>query len=81
MALSYTARKRWSLVVLLIGLPVYIVAAVNVIDLFDRPSLWLEILVYVTLGILWALPFKFLFKGIGQLDPETQKTEGPDPSA
>jgi uncharacterized protein (DUF983 family) len=70
MALSYAARKRWSLVILLIGLPIYIVVAVNVIDLFDRPSLWLEILVYITLGIIWALPFKFLFKGIGQVDPK-----------
>jgi uncharacterized protein (DUF983 family) len=80
MALSYTARKRWSLVVLLIGLPVYIVAAVNLIDLFDRPALWVELLVYVGLGVVWALPFKFLFKGIAQHDPHGQKAEGHDPS-
>ena len=31
MALSYAARKRWALVILLIGLPVYVVAAVTVV--------------------------------------------------
>ncbi|MGL4321360.1 MAG: DUF2842 domain-containing protein [Paracoccaceae bacterium] len=70
MALSYKARKRWALVVLLVGLPVYIVAAVNAVDLFERPPFWVELAVYVGLGILWALPFKFLFKGIGQVDPD-----------
>jgi Protein of unknown function (DUF2842) len=70
MALSYKARKRWSLVVLLIGLPAYIVAAVNVVALFDRPPFWVELLVYVGLGMLWAVPLKFVFKGIGQVDPD-----------
>ena len=45
MALSYKARRRWSLIILLIGLPLYIVVAVNVVDLFDRPSIWIEFLV------------------------------------
>jgi Protein of unknown function (DUF2842) len=79
MALSYAARKRWSLVILLIGLPVYIVVAVNVIDLFDRPAIWLELLVYLGLGVLWALPFKFLFKGIAQRDPDAHQAQGQDP--
>jgi hypothetical protein len=70
MALSYKARKRWALVILLIGLPLYIVVAVNVVDLFDRPPFWVELAVYVGLGILWAVPFKFIFKGIGQVDPD-----------
>ncbi len=74
MALSYKARKRWSLVILLVGLPVYIVAAVSIVNLFERPSLWVEFGVYLSLGILWALPFKFIFKGVGQQDPEA----GPD---
>lgn len=72
MALSYKARKRWSLVILLVGLPAYIIACVTVITLLDRPSFLVELLVYVVLGILWALPFKFVFKGIGQSDPEAK---------
>ena len=70
MALSYKARRRWSLVILLIGLPLYVVVAVGGIGLFDRPPIWLELLIYVSLGVLWALPFKFIFRGIGQTDPD-----------
>ncbi len=73
MALSYKARRRWSLVILLIGLPAYIVAAVAVIALFDRPPFWIELVIYVGLGIIWAIPFKYVFKGVGQEDP--QKTD------
>jgi hypothetical protein len=70
MALSYKARRRWSLVILLIGLPLYVVVAVGVIGLFNRPPIWLELLIYVSLGVLWAVPFKFIFRGIGQADPD-----------
>ena len=37
---------------------------------YSRPSFVVELLVYVVLGILWVLPFKFVFKGIGQADPD-----------
>lgn len=80
MALSYKARRRWALVILLIGMPLYVVAAVNVIDLFERPSVLVELTVYVLLGFLWALPFRFIFRGIGQADPDTNKTDGQGPS-
>ena len=70
MALSYQARKRWALVILLIGLPVYLVAAVTLVDWFDRPPFLVELAVYIGLGVLWALPFRFVFKGIGQPDPK-----------
>jgi hypothetical protein len=69
MALSYKARKRWSLVILLIGLPAYIVASVTVINMLERPSILVELLIYLSLGVLWAFPLKFVFKGIGQADP------------
>ena len=72
MALSYKARRRWSLVILLIGLPLYIMVAITVLALFERPPIWVELLVYIVLGILWALPFKFVFQGIGREDPDDQ---------
>ena len=78
MALSYRARRRWALVILLVGMPLYIVAAVTVVGLFDRPPFWAELLVYVGLGIIWALPFRAVFRGIGQRDP-AEGGEGPDP--
>lgn len=70
MALSYKARRRWALVILLIGLPLYIILAVTIMNLIDRPSIVVELLVYVALGVVWALPFKFVFKGVGQADPD-----------
>ena len=33
MALSYKARRRWALVILLVGLPIYVVAAVTLVGL------------------------------------------------
>ncbi|MBZ8118881.1 DUF2842 domain-containing protein [Roseovarius sp. LXJ103] len=69
MALSYKARRRWSLIILLIGLPAYIIIAVNIVALIDRPSLWVELLVYIGLGFLWMIPLKKVFLGIGQADP------------
>ena len=71
MTLSYKARRRWSLVLLLVGLPLYIAAALFVVSLFERPPFWLEFLVYVFLGFLWMLPFKFVFLGVGKADPDT----------
>ncbi len=70
MALSYKARKRLSLLILLVGLPVYIVVAIKVISLFDRPSILVELAVYIVLGFLWAFPLKSVFKGVGQPDPD-----------
>lgn len=70
MALSYKARRRWSLIILLIGLPLYIVVAVNVVALFERPGLLVELAIYIVLGVLWAVPFKFIFKGVGKDDPD-----------
>jgi hypothetical protein len=70
MPLGYKARRRWSLVILLVGLPLYIVAAVTVMNMLERPPFLVELLVYVALGIVWALPFRFVFRGIGRDDPD-----------
>lgn len=77
MALGYRTKRLLSLLILLVGLPLYIVVAVNVVDLFDRPPIWLELLIYVALGIVWALPFRAVFRGIGQADPDANG-KGPD---
>ena len=70
MAMTYKTRRRLSVLVLLIGLPLYIVVALNVVGLFERPPFLVELLIYVVLGVIWALPLKRLFKGIGQTDPD-----------
>ena len=76
MALSYRARRRWSLVILLIGLPLYIVAAVSLVNWLDRPGVLLELAIYVGLGFLWMVPFRFVFRGIGQPDPDAPPPKG-----
>ena len=68
--MSYRTRRFLSAMVLLIGLPLYIVAAMYVISLFDRPPFLLELAVYVALGVVWALPLRGLFRGIGKPDPD-----------
>ena len=80
MALSYKARRRWALAILLVGMPLYVVAAVNLVDLFDRPPILVELAVYIGLGVLWILPFRVIFRGIGQPDPDA-KADGSGPSA
>ena len=78
MALSYKARRRWALIILLIGLPAYIVVAVTVVNMLERPSVWVEFLVYVGLGVAWILPLKRVFLGIGQSDPEADQSMSQD---
>ena len=70
MTIGYKNRRRISLLLLLVGLPMYIILAVNLVSLFERPSILVEFVIYLGLGIIWAFPFKFIFKGIGQADPD-----------
>ncbi len=70
MTLSYKARRWWSLAILLIGLPIYVVASISLLSLLERPPILLELFTYLALGILWALPFKYVFRGVGQKDPD-----------
>lgn len=73
--MSYKMRKFLCAMVLLVGLPAYIVAAVTLVNLFERPHILVELGIYVGLGVLWALPLRSLFKGIGRPDPEAAAQE------
>ena len=64
--LSIKLKKRLSLLILLVGLPVYIVLSITVLNLLDRPPIIVELGIYLILGILWALPFKYIFRGVGK---------------
>lgn len=63
-------RKRLSLLILLLGLPGYIVAAWMLLawidDRWGRLPIWAECLVIVALGIAWILPFRRVFTGVGK---------------
>ena len=64
------ARKRWSLVLLLVWLPIWVVIAVSLMNWLDarfgRMPIWAEVPVYVGLAIGWALPFRRVFRGVGR---------------
>ena len=75
MALSYKARRRWSLVILLIALPLYIVVAVNLTDWLRAQfeiGFLTELAVFVVLGIIWIVPLKSVFLGVGQADTDAR---------
>lgn len=63
-------RKRLSLLILVIGLPLYILVAVSLVNWMDarfgRQPILIELVVYIVLGILWALPFRRVFSGVGR---------------
>lgn len=72
--MTYKARKRLAIFVLVVGLPIYIIVAVTIMSYMMtqevRLPLVVEFFVYVLLGIGWAFPLKWVFKGIGQEDPD-----------
>lgn len=67
--MRHQAKKRWTLVILLVALPVWIVAVATVLPVLALPK-WAEMIAYTGAGILWALPFKSVFRGVGQADPD-----------
>ena len=68
--MSYKLRRRLSLLILVVGLPVYIILIVNLISSFDRPNFVVELLIYLLSGVVWAFPLKSVFRGVGQAEEE-----------
>ena len=74
--MTYRARKRLALLVLVVGLPLYAALALWLVSLFERPPVALELAIYVALGVLWALPLKRVFRGVGKPDPDAPAPDG-----
>ena len=68
--MSYKLKRRLSLLVLVVGLPVYIILIVNLIASFDRPNFIVELFIYLLSGIVWAVPLKSVFRGVGQAEED-----------
>ena len=64
--MNLKTRRRLSILILVVALPVYIVMTVSIINWLGRPSLFIEFLVYVGAGIAWAIPLRFVFLGVGR---------------
>ncbi len=62
MNISY--RKTLAYLILLVFLPTYIIFVVTIVSLLDRFNLWVELIIYIVLGIAWVFPFKLIFKGL-----------------
>ncbi|MEO1293042.1 MAG: DUF2842 domain-containing protein [Pseudomonadota bacterium] len=63
------ARRRKLLLVtvlLLVGLPVYLIVASFAISMIERPHWLIELVIYVVLGFIWAFPLKRLVVGLGR---------------
>ncbi len=74
MALTHKTRKRLSLLILLVGLPLYIGGVIGVLGLvYDRwgqPPLLLELAIYIVLGVVAFFPLKPIFLGTSREDPD-----------
>ena len=66
--MSYKLKRRLSLFILIVGLPLYVILIVNLISNFDRPNFLVELLIYLLSGIVWALPLRSVFRGVGQAE-------------
>jgi hypothetical protein len=49
---------------------------VNVVEMFERPGVLVELAVFVGLGFLWMLPLRFVFLGVGRDDPAARERSG-----
>ena len=66
--MSYKLKRRLSLFILIVGLPIYVIIIINLISSFDRPNFLVELLIYLFSGIVWALPLRSVFRGVGQAE-------------
>ena len=66
--MSYKLKRRLSLFILIVGLPIYVIIIINLISSFDRPNFLVELLIYLLSGIVWALPLRSVFRGVGQAE-------------
>ena len=71
--MTYRRRKLLAILVLVLGLPGYVAVAWVAVSAFERPPLVLEIAIYAALGIVWALPLRRLFLGLGRPDPDAER--------
>ena len=73
MALTHKQKKRYSLLILLVLLTIYIVVAVTLTSTLmpgdGATPILLELQIYILLGVAFFFPFKGVFMGVGQPDP------------
>ena len=77
--MTYKARKRLAIFILVVGLPIYMIFAAGIMSGMMNNQIRLpvavEFLAYIALGIGWVFPLKWVFMGIGQPDPDAPPKE------
>ena len=73
MKINYKTRRFLSLVILLVGLPLYVAAVVTGMAFLINLPMVIELFIYIFFGVVWVFPVKFIFRGIGQSDPDDSK--------
>lgn len=72
MKVNYKTRRVLSLIILLVGLPIYIALVVTGMTFLNNLSTLVELLAYIFFGVVWVFPLKFVFQGVGQSDPDDE---------
>lgn len=72
MKLGFRQRRLLSVLVLLVFLPIYIGLVVVLLAQMPRLPILIEVVIYVVMGFLWAIPFRAVFRGIGRPDPNKE---------
>ncbi|WP_179379022.1 DUF2842 domain-containing protein [Jannaschia marina] len=79
MALKHKTRKRLSLLILVVGLPLYIFLMVGIMGLvydnFGQPPLLVELAIYIVLGVVAFFPLKPIFLGTSREDPDAPPSD------
>jgi len=69
MKIPYKIRRVLSLLILLVGLPLYVFCVVTGMTVLVNLPKFIELIIYVFFGVVWVVPLKFVFRGVGQSDP------------
>ncbi len=68
--LSHKNRRRLSIFLVLVWLPVYIYVVSILLAAMPRMHILVELVIYIFVAFAWALPFRFVFSGVGRADPK-----------
>lgn len=72
--MKFKTRKRLALLVLVVGMPLYVILAVTILSAVQGLPKLVELVVYVVVGVAWIFPFKRLFLGIAREDPDAESS-------
>lgn len=70
MKMTYRTKRLLALLILLLGLPLYAVLVISGMAFLVNLPTFVELFLYVFFGVVWVIPLKVIFRGIGQSNPD-----------